>query len=234
MKWNKSFVQASLWAVTALMVPSLAEANACMAAAFSDPLPKGAEWRGAFTHNDGVPSSAKREAEMRENHKEMSDQVLGVGEYRGHGDTPPMEFFAAEGVGAKFEFKTDGISGKPTRILLSNLGAEGLLRGTLLVPVSGHTGAANARAWSKTDTYTLKLDTSKDAAGKQWNNSYSESGPEAALVSGAKSLDIITAHDLNIQMAKGKGVRILYFRSGSGGPSGYFEGRVIELIWDGT
>jgi len=209
-------------------------ANGCMQQAFSDALPAEASWRQAFSYDAKVPTSAAREAELKRLYKPMEDLIMGRDKGHPSPDTPPVEFVAAEGVRMRYLNHTTGDSGIPTRIEVSNVGASGLLKGTILLPVSGHTGVANAQKWAKTDTYTLKYDVSKDQAGKTYDNRIGEGGTELILVKDSKSLDLITSHDSEVKLVKDRIVRILYFRSGSGGPAGYFDGRVVELVWNGT
>lgn len=229
-----------LMALCALqIVAAPAYANSCQASAFneSNPLAAEAGWRSAFSHGSPtavkVATSQARETEMQEQRQHMENEVLGKGM---PGDTPPIEFYAADGVKMKYLHRTDGNSHVPTKIVLSNVGSSGLVSATMLLPVSGHTGAKNAQAWAKTDTYTLKTDVSLDKDGKKWaNENYSDKGdPQPNLVYEAKSLDLVTAQDVQVQLVKDKMVRIMYYRSGSGGPAGYFDGRVVELLWDGT
>lgn len=226
-------------AIQSLIATEGEATNACQAQAFSqsNPLAKEASWRASYSHASPngveVPTSLAREAEMQKYDKLMKNTILGIGEKP---DTPPIEFFAAEGVNMKYLNHTKGDTQFPTKIVLSNVGNGGLVKATVLVPVSGHTGVANAKAWAKTDTYTIKTDVSLDKDGKKFSsNSYSDKDePQPNLVYEAKSLDVVTAQDIEVQLVKDKVVRIMYYRSGSGGPAGYFDGRVTELVWDGT
>jgi hypothetical protein len=105
------------------------------------------------------------------------------------------------------------------RIAVSGLGSNGILAGTLLLPVSGHTGLADAKAWSTTDTYSVFCEDSK--------------GARQVIAKDQKSLDYITAQELAVQLRPNEVYKLLYYRSGSGGPSGYADGRVLEIVWDG-
>lgn len=207
----------------------------CGAATFNG-FPQEAVSRKATTYSsatgDIAPTSAAREKAIADRAKLMADEILG--ENGISQDTPPIQFFPAEGVNAKFlhtNFSGNETSNTlPARIAFTGLGAAGIVKGTLLLPVSGHTGAANAKAWAKTDTYTVKIEVSTDKNGANWP---SDSNAEI-LIPTVKSLDFVTYNEVAIPLQKDHMVRISYYRSGSGGPSGYFEGRVIELVWDGN
>jgi hypothetical protein len=232
---NKTMFSLSLFLVL-LSLPLSQSSYAAQdcASVFGTTLPKEGDWRKNNTHpakgGGFVATSAQRETEMADRTKLMGDEVLGIGM---HGDTPPIEFFVADGVTYQYVKHSQGTGGIVTRIAVSGLGASGVVKGTLLVPVSGHTGAVDAKNWSKTDTYTIRTDVSTDANGSSWTGShYGDSA--TVLVQDAKSLDLITAQELEVSLVKGRIVRLIYFRSGSGGPAGYYEGRVLELVWDGT
>ena len=88
-----------------------------------------------------------------------------------------------------------------------------------MLPVSAHTGIANATKWAKTDTYSIYL----EANGKV----------VATLANNVKSLDFITSQEISMNLQAGTVYQVTYHRSGSGGPGGFMEGRVLELVWDG-
>ena len=158
----------------------------------------------------------------------------------GKTDTPEMVFAAEEGVVTTapaqaiqnpsrntipLNYTTDaGKQGyhyeQVPRIDVTNLGPSGLLKGTLLLPVSGHTGIPNAERWAKSDTYRLYV---VDSTGKE----------VAVIASAAPSRGVITAQEVAIQMTPNTLYRLLYFRSGSGGPGGYPDGRTYDIYWDG-
>jgi hypothetical protein len=198
-------------------------------------------WRSSISHKDNSGSyaqtSAAREAEITRIRQKMEDEVLGVGAFVGHGDTPPIEFVSADGVQESYASHSDGANHQMTVIKVGkvDVGAkanEGVLKGTLLVPASGHTGAANARLYAAKDTFTVRYEVSLDAQGTKFPSEYGDAG--SALSEDAKSLGLVTANELNIPLVKNHVTRIYYFRSGSGGPAGYFDGRVIDFVWDGT
>lgn len=214
-----------------------AEMSKCAAQAFSN-LPQEMSWRkdATITSQSGeiAPTSPAREARIQKQHEIMLDEVLGRGRSN---DTPPMFLIPAEGVKTSYLHITKGDTAFPGRIAVSGLGTSGILKGTVLLPVSGHTSVADAAKWSKTDVYSIKVDYSKDADGKSWENLGSMDGSEPflkPLLTDIKSTDYIMSQEIEIPMKKGVGTRIIYYRSGSSGPLGYYDGRIVELLWDGT
>ena len=154
-------------------------------------------------------------------------------------DTPEMTFAAAEGVtitpsaasiknetenpiplaypapGAAQGFHYEQVA----RVKVTGLGPSGQLKGTLLLPVSGHTGLTNSKAWAKTDKYSIYLTKGRQVV--------------ATLAKNVPSLGIITMQEIDAKLTPGEVYAIEYHRGGSGGPGGYSEGRVIEFVWDG-
>lgn len=173
-------------------------------------------WRTANTHltsdAEFVKTTAAREKKIKETGKNMELFILE------DKDVPEMEFFAE--AGTKVKVVRHWRENKIPYIEVGGLGSSGLLRGSLLLPVSGHVGTENARKWAKTDTYQLFLEPKQ---GKAWS-----------LVGKAKSLDLITLHEIELPLKKGEPMKLTYHRSGSGGPAGFPEGRIIEILWDGT
>jgi hypothetical protein len=195
-------------------------------------------WRASITHKDASgayeKSSAAREAEIARIRQNIEDEILGHGAFVGKGDTPPIEFISEDGVKETYRSHSDGANHEMTVIEVSNMspGAkveEGILKGTLLTPVSGHTRNLNdINEWAKNDTYTVRYEISDDS-GTKFASAYGDKGK--ALLHDVKSLGYVSANELNIPLVKGRVTRIYYFRSGSGGPSGYFDGRVIDFVW---
>jgi hypothetical protein len=107
------------------------------------------------------------------------------------------------------------------RVKVKGVGADGMVSATLLLPVSAHRSLANAKIWSKSDTYSIYLE---DINGNRLDT----------LAKDVKSLDYITVQEVKFKLQKGQVVRISYYRSGSDGPRGYEEGRVYEIEWDGN
>lgn len=173
------------------------------------------QWRSGVTHllpnKEAAATSSLRETKMQGVKQALEDFIFK------HVDVPEMEFIAAEGVVVKL-IKTWQKNELPF-IEVGNL-PGGVLHGTILLPVSGHLGNENARKWAKTDTYTLYL---KD-----------EAGATTAIVQSAASLEAVTFQELQIQLVKGQVYRLEYHRSGSGGPSGFPGGRILDIRWDGT
>lgn len=179
------------------------------------------QWRQAFTHANSQgeysPTSAKREKILEARRQYMEEYIFGKT------DTPELEFVSEEG--AKVTIVRDNISpegrDQTAQIKISGIGKSGILKGSLLLPVSGHCGVASAQQWAKTDTYDVYM----------WDKSDRKTSDVAK---GAKSLDLITIHEVEVPLVKGEWVKIVYHRGGSGGPGGYYTGRVFEFMWDGT
>ena len=192
------------------------------------------EWRAAKTQgatSKPVKTSVEREEWLQQSQKAMLDFL-----YKEE-DTPEMVFAQEAGVTATapavsttnslkntipLNFTADGKAqgfhyDRVPRIDVTGLGSSGVLRGTLLLPVSGHTGIPNAESWSKTDTYEVRLMVDR---------------VETTIARGP-SLGMVTAQDIEIQMVPGKVYSVLYYRSGSGGPGGYSDGRTYDIVWDG-
>jgi len=207
----------ALLQTTQVLVAHTALANAnCQAQFASSP---DVAWRATNTHAypDGSFSltSSARESRIQSQVQAMQAEIL----YPPDPETPYLEFFSEEGVQQVQTEQAVYQTGKLYRYNISGLGPSGVLKGTLLLPVSGHTGIPNATKWKDTDTYTIK----RTAAGEVTTD----------IILDAKSLDFITAQEIEISLIAGKPVRIEYHRSGSGGPGGYFEGRTMEFTWDG-
>jgi hypothetical protein len=213
----------SLVILLSLSAPAPARAEVCgtpdtfSAAAF----PKRAQWRTDITHanQDGgtATTSASRERTMRASVTQMTKDVLG-------GETPSMETHFAAGTDYDYLVESPGYGSHIVdRVEIRSLGVSGTeasVDATLLLPVSGHVGVENAKKWAVEDTYDIVWQIGD--AQKQ------------VLVHGAKSLGILSVQEVRIPLIKGEVVKVSYYRSGSLGPAGYVEGRVIELVWDGT
>lgn len=218
---------------------ALANAPSCPAfmAQAAIPSMQVSTWRVVRTNGDlkQTPSSPEREAWINGAAKAMKDYLYA------DTDTPEMIFAQAEGITAKVT-ETKALENKRqytlpinytknvveqayhfdqiARIEISGLPSSGELKGTLLLPVSGHTGIPNAEKWAKTDTYSVYLE---NAQGQRL----------ATLAENAKSQDMITFQEISAKIEAGKVYRLTYYRSGSGGPAGYPNGRIYEIIWDG-
>jgi hypothetical protein len=135
------------------------------------------------------------------------------------GDIPWIEVVPETGIQTRYSnlhgADHSGVIGKAEVSGLKN----GLFRATLLLPVSGHVTHDDAVKWMSTDTYTLKLVRSN--------------GQTEILTQDSKSLYYVTFHEVEFKMSPGEKVRLEYHRGGSGGPGGYPEGRLFDVIWDG-
>jgi len=163
----------------------------------------------------------------------MEDFILNFHGDFGIGDVPPMQFIPAEGEHIRALGYSSGLNGTITRFAVSGIGAKASVDGTLLLPVSGHQGNANARAWALTDTYQIRLDSNPNQTPST-HSSWGRTGKETILLKDIKSLALVTKQEVTIPLIANIPVVVLYYRKGSAGPSGYVEGRVMEFIWDGT
>ncbi len=185
-----------------------------------------AQWRSNITHagpnNVTWRSDAAREQAIKNQMKHQTDEHNGV--FAGHPDTPPMVVVPVTGTAIRFTKAWEEYKNMQADVAGTTV-QDGILRATILLPVSGHTGLANAKKWSTTDTYSLYWE---DAQGKR-----------TTIVKDAKSLDMITLHDIEVPLKDGEVITLLYERSGSLGVDGYQGGRALELTWrkndtDGT
>lgn len=173
-------------------------------------------WRASFAHPlaDGsfLRSDSKREKDIQNSLQHQNKELQGV--YSGKPETPPMVVVPTTGTKIRFTKAWEEYSPMIAEVTGAS---DGFLNASVLLPVSGHTGLANAYNWAKTDTYTLTYDNG--------------SGKEIDIVKDAKSKDLITVQDIKIPLVDGKPVILRYYRSGSGGPSGYSGGRELHLTW---
>ena len=173
--------------------------------------------------------------------------------YKKYSDTPQMILVQAEGTRVDVEAKAlkrdaDLKNGEPIplnytaskldlsnprqgwhqgdvmKLNVSNLGPGGVLKASLLLPVSAHTDAGdpkltNATKWSKSDKYQVQA---KDKSGKV-----------TIIAADSQSLDFTTIHEVEIPMKKGEPVELTYWRNGSLGVGGYADGRTFIITWDG-
>lgn len=175
-------------------------------------------YRETTTHpsqsNSLSETSQVRESTIYSVAADMKSAVL-------NGATPIMDFYPAANSNVRITHQTAGYeSGELNRYKASNIGKEGVVRGTLILPVSGHAGVDEAKIWAKSDTYSIYM-----TVEGSYERTY--------LIKDAKSLDIVTYQEIEIPMVKGKVVKIYYHRSGSAGPNGFPEGRIFEFEWNG-
>jgi len=193
--------------------------------------PREAQWRQAFTWTKGpsgqvVATNAAREALMQARSKEMNDELFATK------DTPHMSFFveAAPNLKQTEIVPSVYLSGKTPTIKIQ--GVQGsVLKGTLMLPVSGHDGIQKATAWSKADRFDLTMTTGPLAA-------HSSGSGQKHLLTQVLSMDMVTVVELEIpltQKADGsyEPVNLLYYRLGVknhlGSPGGYWEGRALTI-----
>jgi hypothetical protein len=140
-----------------------------------------AAWRVNETHGFDDPAQPispthkTREGWIQAQVKLMTKAILD------ERSTPAIEFFASPKI--TLEWVESGRAdhyGSIYRANVTHLPSNGILMGTLLLPVSGHVGKENALAWAKSDTYTLFVKTQN------------QSTPIASHVS---SLGLVTLHD---------------------------------------
>lgn len=184
-------------------------------------------------YNGYEVTSSSRERVIVSACKEMFNAVLGLGASNGQAGTPIMRFYPFDGVKEQYLSYGNYSTGAHTVIQVGRLPKgpqqnSGILQGTLLLPASGHVDYESALRYARNDTYTIKMSVSLDAEGKQFPPSYGTG--QTDLVKDKKSLGVITAQELAIPLYKGHVTRILYYRSGSAGPAGFFSGRVIDFI----
>ncbi len=173
-------------------------------------------WRKNFTHDlsgEAWITDAVREKQIQDSIKNMTDEHNGV--FAGHPDTPPMVLIPVAGTKITFTQKWQEYSPMVAKVTGAS---DGVLRVTVLLPVSAHTGLADATRWAASDTYSLSI---------KYGN-----GAETTIVKDAKSLGMITTHEVEIPLKEGQPVTLFYYRSGSGGPGGYSGGRILEMTWD--
>lgn len=169
------------------------------------------DWRKAATNyisGDVMKTNQAREKEIRKNQLAMVKDIK-------NDTTPGIEL--VEEVGSSYYYSSKNSpfgSGSSINHVIFDKTSGGEVRFTLLLPVSGHTGIQNAKAWAKTDTYKIWIQTTS-------NKRY-------VLASG-NSKDLVTYQDIKIPLKKGESVRLTYDRSGSAGPGGFPEGRTIDI-----
>lgn len=160
-----------------------------------------------------VPTNAAREQKIQKINQDMHATIFPT---KGEADVPYYEIVEAPSASLKETQAHEYLTGRYAKYDVTT-GGEPVLRATMLLPVSGHVGAANARKWAKTDTYSVWA----EVDGKTYD-----------LVVDAKSLDIVTHQDIEIPLVRGKEVKVFYLRSGNS-IEGFMEGRVMGFTWNG-
>jgi hypothetical protein len=190
----------------------------------------------SLPNGEFVKTSAAREALIKSTIPSMENFILHFrGEY-GEGDIPWLRFFPEEGTQVQYLSESHGLNHVVTRIVVK--GKEPKLRGTLLLPVSGHSNdkGVNARRWAKTDKYNVNIVTHRESQRSSGPYTFDPRNYGTPLLDHAPSLDLVTIQEIEIPLnpdPKGS-VTVLYWRHGSAGVEGYVEGRLIEIFFDPT
>jgi hypothetical protein len=148
----------------------------------------------------------------------MTDEILGIGAFKNRGDTPAVDLTGRD-AGVLIAKKNHAtVAGSksfqgPCEYTVGQQPADGIMRVTIMAPVSGHTGADNARKWAKSDSFNVKVTLPDGTVLKK---------------SGLRSKDLVTMADVDFPAQKGK-TKIEYWRDGSFGVGGYGSGRTIYI-----
>lgn len=191
----------------------------------NDVLDNAASWRAEDTHSmlpggQFLKTDPDREKQLKASYDEMWNEIKVVN------DVPPLDYFPASGVDVvKKEAPGDWMSGNFGSLTVRNLGPDGELPITLVLPVSGHVGFENATKWAKEDKIFLYKEIVETVDGRQRSAS-------KYVIENVQSKNYVTYIDVILKLEKGKN-RFLYHRNGNR-PGGYIEGRVLEVFWDGT
>lgn len=198
-------------------------------------------WRSTYTNsNQSGGVSATNPAREKE--------ILGKIDYLLEGildedATGEMSIIPEAGVTKSILRPSGDYGSHVTEIMgVSGLGPSGILRATIVVPVSGHLGEKLAREWAAKDTYAIEV-RSKTPIQSQLvktdapfidRATGAKSGyPSQALIHGALSQGLVTLQEVEIPLIPNQPVTVMYNRQGSAGPAGYPEGRIIDIVWDG-
>ncbi|MEK7357308.1 MAG: hypothetical protein AAB250_12725 [Bdellovibrionota bacterium] len=184
-------------------------------------VPAAAAWRKASTQGALNETTRAREEEIKRQQAWQFSMIDGT--MLGKGDTPPMYFVSAAREVSRELVRSQGLHGTFTHVEVKTAATNPTVKGTLLLPVSGHLTMKDATQWSKTDTFSIVAQEGQGPNGDQFP---SLSGG-MVLAQKVKSLDYITKLELEVPLVRGKQIRLLYYRDGSGGPGGYMEGRVM-------
>lgn len=171
-----------------------------------------AKWRAASTHEVAagiVLTNKPREQKLQRIKASMNETVLNQA-------TPVLRVVETSEASLDMTEQAHYENGVYAKYNVST-GGEPVLRATLLLPVSGHTGVEDAKKWATTDTYTIWAEVD---------------GKKTFLAQDVKSLDLITLQDVAIPLEKDKEVKVYYQRSGNS-IYGFVAGRVLGFTWDG-
>ena len=137
----------------------------------------------------------------------MTDEILGRGNFQNGGDTPAFELIS-HGVPMRQTKEVDEYTqGARYEIDQAHLSA-GSMQATLLLPVSGHVGRAEAKRYRRTNQYNLVLN-----------------GSTLAKVA---ANDYVTELPVTLSLQPGRNL-IEFWPDGSGGVGGFQGGREIEI-----
>jgi|GEM_PF-2086833 len=200
--------------VLGLLLPLPTQAQVCTSALSMKKSVAGwASWRREVTNalpdGSAVKTDNSREGEIRRTMKTMAKDVVA------DESTPMMITIPESGTKFKYTVESEGY-GTGTIDKISVKSETGLLRLTMLLPVSGHVGPDNAVKWSTNDMYSIFV-TAPD-------------GQRTNLVR-TKSKGIVTIQEVEVPLVRGQTVRVQYSRDGSAGPGGFIEGRTLDIEW---
>ncbi len=185
----------------------------------------------------GSRPAGKLTAKAKEMVDEMIDSILNY-KHKGSkekGDTPPLELMPMQSTvklrvpkGHKPDFENYTAAGKHTIYNVSGVGKDGIVPFFALMPASGHVNETvagkyltkndTARYYAKTNVYNIEVE-----------------HPDGRIeyIDGIKAGGaLVKAHELNIKLTAGS--TFVRFYPTATGIGGYYNGRVVELRWDGT
>ncbi len=161
----------------------------------------------------------------------MQDEVLGTGIFKvmGQGDIPAIDLVPALGSTTLSVIQNhwqnrDGFEDYegPAAYKVSAMPKDKMLDLTLLCPVSGHCGAADAKAWAG-------LDPTRLSERNTFNVRITLADGSSQTLSGLEANGYVTPVALSLPLAPGK-ITIEYWPDRSGGVGGYPEGRTLEIF----
>lgn len=177
-----------------------------------------------------VRTFAVDQAEVAVFSAHMEEEVLGTGLYAGvgHGDIPAIDLVPAQGTSCVTPLQNhfnnnDGLDYEgPAGYKITAMPKDKTFDFTLLVPVSGHCGAANAKAWAG-------LDPARIAETNTFNVRITLPDGSKQTLSNLEVDGYVTGVNLSVPLSAGK-ITVEYWPDGSGGVGGYPEGRTLEIF----
>lgn len=226
--------------------PTQAAAPAPISAAcpivFAHGLPAEAAWRENITQRSQIDTNGQqapveiktspaRENRIQRTAENMKQFVLGQDGVPGYGgipgDVPFMQMAFEDGIQARMTQSPDYDQHKIAIYDVGNIGADDMLRLTLIGPASGHVGSTkaernvNAKRFAKDDLISVY---------------YTKSGipGRVFLLKDVPSLELVTFMDLAIPLKAGESVQIFYVRADknrrdSAGVGGFLAGRSAQF-----